>query len=98
MVSERVKVEGKHLFFYLYLIIRIKENSKSQIVDKKYLKKEIAHLIVRRGGFPKRMIKYLIDDLVKLNLISKKNKVNLYILNDDCCKEERKIRNLINYM
>lgn len=85
---------GKELFFYTYLLIKIKENAKFQVVDTSYLKEEIGRIVVRKGGFPKRMVKYLINDLVKLNLIERKNKVNLYVLNET--NSEKKVKNLIN--
>lgn len=85
----------KQLFFYLFLLVKIKENTKSKVVDTKYLKEEISRIVVRKGGFPSRMVKYLINDLVKLNLIERKNKVNLFILNDNTC--EKKIKNLIEF-
>lgn len=85
----------KQLFFYLFLLVKLKENTKSKVVDTKYLKEEISRIVVRKGGFPSRMVKYLINDLVKLNLIERKNKVNLFILNDNTC--EKKIKNLIEF-
>ena len=85
----------KQLFFYLFLLVKLKENTKSKVVDTKYLKEEIIRIVVRKGGFPSRMVKYLINDLVKLGLIERKNKVNLFILNDNTC--EKKIKNLIEF-
>ncbi len=84
----------KELFFYLYLLVKIKENTRFQVVDTGYLKEEISRIVVRKGGFPKRMVKYLINDLVKLKLIERKNRVNLYILNES--NAEKKVKNLIN--
>jgi hypothetical protein len=85
----------KQLFFYLFLLVKLKENTKSKVVDTKYLKEEISRIVVRKGGFPKRMVKYLINDLVKLGLITRKNKVNLFILNENNC--EKKVKNLIEF-
>jgi hypothetical protein len=85
----------KQLFFYLFLLVKLKENTKSKVVDTKYLKEEISRIVVRKGGFPSRMVKYLINDLVKLNLIERKNKVNLFILSENNC--EKKIKNLIEF-
>ena len=85
----------KQLFFYLFLLVKIKENTKSKVVDTKYLKEEISRIVVRKGGFPSRMVKYLINDLVKLGLIERKNKVNLYILNET--NTEKKVKNLIEF-
>ena len=44
----------KQLFFYLFLLVKLKENTKSKVVDTKYLKEEISRIVVRKGGFPKR--------------------------------------------
>jgi hypothetical protein len=85
----------KQLFFYLFLLVKLKENTKSKVVDTKYLKEEISRIVVRKGGFPSRMVKYLINDLVKLGLITRKNKVNLFILNENNC--EKKVKNLIEF-
>lgn len=85
----------KQLFFYLFLLVKLKENTKSKVVDTKYLKEEISRIVVRKGGFPSRMVKYLINDLVKLGLITRKNKVNLYILNES--NAEKKVKNLIEF-
>ena len=85
----------KQLFFYLFLLVKLKENTKSKVVDTKYLKEEISRIVVRKGGFPSRMVKYLINDLVKLGLITRKNRVNLYILNES--NAEKKVKNLIEF-
>ena len=81
-------------FLHTYLIIRIKSNNRSHLIDKKTLYEEISRALIRQhGGLPKFTIKYVIDDLVKLGYLKKENKVNLYLINE--YPEEKKVKQLI---
>jgi hypothetical protein len=83
-------------FLHIYLIVRIKKKTKSKIVDKSFLYNEIGRAIrIQKGGLPKFMVKYIIDDLVKLGLLKLENGNNVYLVMDDPC--EKKFKNLIDF-
>jgi predicted transcriptional regulator len=74
--------------------MKLKENTKTKIVDGKYLKEHVSRVIVRNGGIPKFMVKYIIDDLIKLGLV-KRLKFNEYeLLESDY---DKKIKQLMTY-
>lgn len=64
-----------------------------KVVDVKFLKEEIKRVIIRKGGFHAGSVKYIINAMVKLELIERKNKIGLYILKEH--PGERRIINLI---
>jgi DNA-binding MarR family transcriptional regulator len=82
-------------FLHLFILVKLKKCTKTKIVTTPFLKEEIARLLIRKGGLSKWTLKYIIEDLVKMGLIKRLNKVDLYLLND--FKEEKKINNLINF-
>lgn len=79
-------------FLHLFILTRIKRNTKCNIIDKGFLYNQIARVILRNGGIPKFMIKYVIEDMVELGLIECINNRDLYKLNE--IKEEKKINAL----
>jgi len=81
---------------YLFLIIRIKKKSKQKIVTKTFLKEEISRVLVRKGGLPRYMVKYIIEDLVSLDLIGKEKRNELYFLKDN--PDEIKVKNLLEFV
>lgn len=85
----------KVLFYPLFILVNIKKKARSKIVDIRFLKEEVSRLVIRKGGFSSWTVKYIIEDMVKLGLIERKNKTGLYILNDN--PGERRIINLINF-
>lgn len=76
-------------FLHVFLLTRLKKNTDTQIVDKKFLKDHLRRILARPTGFPKFMIKYIINDLVKLKLIESINGRELYKLLS--CPEEKRI-------
>ena len=80
-------------FLYLFISSRIRRSTRTEIIDKNFLKEQIGRIIIRNGGVPKFMIKYIIEDLVKYEILTKVNKTNLYRLNK--VAEEKQINILI---
>jgi len=80
-------------FLYVFILIKLKKKTNTRIVNKRFLSEQIARLLIRNGGLPKYTVKYLIQDLVDLNLIDKVNKTGTYMLKD--CKQENKIKALL---
>lgn len=68
-------------FLYVFIISRIKRATKQEIINKNFLKEQIGRILIRQGGLPRFMIKYIIEDLVKYRILTKLNKNNLYRLN-----------------
>lgn len=62
------------------------------IIDIHSLKEIIGRLIIRKGGIPKVMIKYIIEDLIKLGLLERLNFMNYKIIESNC---DREIRTLL---
>ena len=80
-------------FLYVFISSRIRKSTKTEIINKEFLKEQVGRIIIRAGGIPKFMIKYIIEDLVKYEILTKVNKTNLYKLNK--IDEERQINLLI---
>lgn len=82
-----------NLFYPLFILVKIKEKSNSRIVDVRFLTEEIKRIATRNGGFPSKAAKYILEDMVKLKLVERKNKIGLYLLNEH--PGERRIKTLI---
>ncbi len=80
-------------FLYVFISSRIRRSTKQEIINKDFIKEQIGRIIIRAGGIPKFMIKYIIEDLVKYEILTKINKTNLYRLNK--IDEEKQINLLI---
>jgi len=76
-------------FLHLFILTRIKKNMKTEIVDVHFLKENIGRVILRKGGVPSLMVKYVIEDMIQLGLIERVNKRGLYKILD--VPEEKKI-------
>ena len=76
-------------FLHLFILTRIKKKTRSVIVNKTFLRDQIGRILLRAGGLPKFMIKYIIEDMVKLGLIESINHRDLYKLLE--CDEEKKV-------
>lgn len=77
---------------YVFLLTRIKKDYRLDLIEKKDLSEGIGRLIIRSGGLPRFMIKYIIEDMVKLGMIECVNNRELYRLKS--CPEEKKIAGL----
>lgn len=80
-------------FLHLFLFTKIKGHTRTDIVDKSYLKEVIGRAIIKKGGLPRYMVKYIIDDMVEMDLIERINNRDLYKLKKD--KSEGKMRALL---
>jgi hypothetical protein len=80
---------------YVYLLIRIKEHNKTLVTDTKELKEVIGRTLIRSGGLPRIIIKYIIKDLVTFNILKKIN-CNSYQIREH--PQEKNVRLLVNYL
>lgn len=80
-------------FLYIFISSRIRKSTRTNIINKEFLREQIGRILIRSGGLPKFMIKYIIEDLVKYEILTKLNKTNLYRLNK--VNEEKRINLLI---
>jgi len=79
-------------FLHIFLLTKIRKKATSELVDGRFLKEQIGRVIVRKGGLPRFMIKYVIQDLVELGFIEHVNNNGVYRLNK--IKEEKRIKML----
>ena len=80
-------------YLHIYLLVKLKQQTKIDIVDKEFLKTRIGRILYMKGGIPKLMIKYIIQDMVDMGLITCLNKREIYRLNS--CKTEQRIKALL---
>ena len=80
-------------FIYVFLSYRIRKCARTDLLNKDFLKEQVGRVMIRSGGLPKFMIKYIIEDLVKYDILTKLNKTNLYRLNK--VDEEKQLNVLI---
>jgi len=78
---------------YIYFYIRIKDKVKTEFVCKSKLKEIISRAVIIRGGFPRFMIKYIIQEMVELKLLRKLGSNSYQIIR---VPQEKRIRFLIN--
>lgn len=84
-------MNNKIPIIYSYIYYRLKKDRKIFYIEKKKLKEVIARILVRKGGLPKILIKYIIKDLVNLNLLEEINNHSYKINDSNCDKEIRKL-------
>ena len=82
----------QNLFYHSFIHYKIKEKNKSNLIDLYTLKEIIGRITIRNGGFPRWAIKYIIEDLVTLGLLERKNK-SLFEIKDS--NLENKIKALV---
>ena len=71
-------------YLHSYFFMKIKEGSKTSIVDLSYLKEVIGR---NKGAIPKIMTRYIIKDLVNLKLlIPSSNRYTFKIADSNCDK------------
>jgi hypothetical protein len=76
-------------YLHSYFFMKIKEGSRTTIVDFSFLKEVIGR---NKGAIPKALTRYIIKDLVSLKLLIPLNKYTYQIVESDC---DRKIKNLL---
>lgn len=76
---------------YAFVYYKLKENTRTEHLTKEYIKEVIARVLVRHAGFPKIFIKYVIDDLVRMNLLERVNNHYYILKKDDCYKNISKM-------
>lgn len=81
-------------YLQAWIYYKIKEKNKGIFININYLKEIIARTINLKGGFPKFMDKYVIDDLINLRLIKRRNYDSFRILNNE--RYLKKIKKIIS--
>ncbi len=79
---------------YAYLYLKVRQKSQVSIIDRQKLKEILRRTILKKGGFPRFMIKYIIEEMKELELLQQINRGSYRILESNC---EKKIKSLINY-
>jgi hypothetical protein len=80
-------------FFYSYIHVKVKNLAMTNVIEKKHLKEIIGRIIVKKGGVPKFMVKYLVEDMTNLQLIKKLSDRDGYLILEN--PKEKEIKNLI---
>jgi len=77
---------------YSYIYYRLKKDLRISMINLSYLKEIIGRCVVRRrGGFPRMFIKYVISDLVNMDLLKKINYNTYEVLENDCDKKIKRM-------
>ncbi len=79
---------------YKYIFYKLKKDHKTESIDYSKIKEVTSRLLVRKGGFPRYMVKYVIKDFVYLGLVSKVNSA-IYKLEDK--DFEKEIKSLLSF-
>lgn len=79
-------------FLHLFILTKLRSKTATDLIDVKFLKENIGRIIIRQGGLPRYMIKYVIQDMVELGFITHVNNNGVYRLNK--VKEEKRIKAL----
>ena len=58
-------------FYHTFLLYKIRQTCKTDVLDITRIKEVIRRVSTRNGGLPKSMVKYLVDDLLHMGLIEK---------------------------
>ena len=66
--------------------MKIRENSKTSIIGVSSLKEIIGRVILRKGGLPRFMVKYIIDDMVELGLLERLSASQYKVVESKCAK------------
>lgn len=82
------------IVFYNFLYMKIKDNSKTEIINLRDLKEIVGRIVIRKGGIPRFMVKYIIGDLIILGLLERIRFNEYKIVESNC---DKKIRQLLSY-
>ena len=77
---------------YAYIYYHLKKRTNASIVLYSDVKSISGRALIRHGGFPKRLIKYVIQDMVKLGLLKKNNSRSFILVENDC---DKRIKNIL---
>lgn len=58
-------------FYHTFLIYKIRQNCKTDIIDITTIKETIRRISIRNGGLPRNMVVYIVQDLLDLGLMEK---------------------------
>ena len=77
-------------YSWIYYVLR--RNGYQKFIEINNLKAIISRIMVKKGGFPRKIDEEVIKDMAKLQLIKRINQRTYQILESKCCK---RINNLI---
>ena len=79
---------------YAFIYVRLINKNKTSLINQRYLKEILRRIVIRKGGIPNFMIKYLIEDMIGFGLIERLNCNSYRILENDC---KKKIQRIISF-
>ena len=79
---------------YAYVYFRLKKKLNTNYVCIKEIKEEVGRILIRKGGFPQFLVKYIVKDLERLGIIERINFKDYKLINNDC---DKKIKQLLTY-
>lgn len=74
---------------YSYLYSKIKKSTNTSVIFQDKLKELIGRTMVRKGGLPRFIIKYIIEDLIYFEIIKRVDCRTYNILDSNCDKRLR---------
>ena len=75
--------------------MRVNKDLKTPFIHSRKLKEIIKRTVIRKnGGIPQFMVAYIIQDMIKLKLIERKDFNTYQIIESDC---DKKIRGLLAF-
>jgi len=76
---------------YTFIYMKVKDKSRTSVIHIDYLKEIIGRTIIRRGGIPRFMVKYVINDLISMGLIERLAYNQFKIRESSCDKKVKQL-------
>jgi len=76
---------------YIFLYVKLKNSCKTKHIDKSKIYDVFNRTILKRSGFPKFLVKYVIKDLKRYNLLEEVTIKTYRIIDNDCEKYLKKL-------
>ena len=79
-------------YYHSFLLYKLRQYSNSNIIEVSKIKQILGRFAVRTGGLPRWMVRYILEDMIALNLIVKITNERYRILNSPL---EKRIKALV---
>lgn len=76
---------------YAYIYYKLKKSTRTGHLKAPDIRTISAGIIVRKGGFPRFLVKYIVEDLIKLKLLERENMRDYKLLPSDCDKRLKQL-------
>ena len=86
-----MELTGDIPIIYAYLYYKLKKSTRTDYIRVADIKAISARIIIKKGGFPRFLIKYIVEDLIKLKLLERENMRNYKLLPSDCDKKLKQL-------